>query len=422
MGSKEASMAIVLPFKAVRPPAEHVAKVASPPYDVITADEARQMSRDNSISFLHVTKSEIDLPEGIDLYGDEVYETARQNFTNYLKQGILIQEEQPAFYIYCQKMGTHEQCGIGACIHIKEFEHGNVMRHEMTLPQKEADRTRHIDIVDAQTGPIFLTYRSSNAIKRLVKHIRERSKPEYDFCVNDVSQKVWVVKEEDLIRKIKEEFKRVERLYIADGHHRAASAVTVSKMRRAFAQKEDMIAPHDLILSVLFPHDELKIRDYNRLVRDLYGLTSSEFIEEIQKMFSLRPNYIQKSPQEAHEFGMYLEKKWYGLKAKKGSFDQGDIVGALDVYILHENLLNPILGIKDPRSDTRIRFVGATWGTDELERMVDSGAFQVAFSLFPPTVDQMMAVADYGKIMPPKSTWFEPKLMDGIIVHRLDQE
>ena len=420
--SKGASMAIVLPFRSVRPVKEYVANVASQPYDVINSEEAKEIAKDNALSFLHVTKSEIDLPVGTSPYSEEVYQKARQNFVGYLRNGVLFQDRGPEYYVYCQKKGSHEQCGIGACVHISEFDLGNVKRHEMTLPEKEADRTRHIDTVNAQTGPVFLTYRSNIEINRLVEKIKE-SIPEYDFETKDgVKNRVWVVGDKESIRKIRKAFRKVERLYIADGHHRAASGVAVAKRRLSAAKKNRMRAPFNLILAVLFPHNEVKIRDYNRVVKDLSGLDATEFIKKIQEKFFVDADYFDKSPQGPRQYGMYLEGKWYRLRAKDACIQESDIVGSLDVSILQDNLLGPLLGIQDPRSDKRIHFVGAARGIGELERMVDSGKFRVAFSLYPPTVDQMMAVADAGEMMPPKSTWFEPKLMDGIMVHILDEE
>ena len=415
-------MAVILPFRSARPYREHISKVASEPYDVVRSEEARMIAQNNELSFLHVTKSEIDLPDGTNPYSDEVYQRARQNLDRFMKTGVMFQEKEPAFYVYCQRKGSHEQCGIGACVHVEEFDIGNVKKHEMTLPAKQADRTKHIDAVNAQTGPIFLAYRSREEINRLVGKIRKRN-PEYDFVATDgVSHSVWVVDDKASIRQIETEFRKVERLYIADGHHRAASGVAVAKMRGAAREERGRYASYDLILAVLFPHDNLQIKDYNRVVKDLRGLSAVEFITKVQERFSVEPDYSNKYPQSPWEFGMYIEGKWFRLRWRNGCSQENDLVGALDVSILQENLLGPILGIQDPRSDARIRFVGATRGIEELERKVDSGEFKVAFALYPPTLEQMMKVADAGKMMPPKSTWFEPKLMDGILVHLIGDE
>ncbi len=412
-------MAVIVPFRAVRPRKEYVAKVASYPYDIISSEEAREIAKDNPLSFLHVTKSEIDLPADINPYDDEVYRTAKRNFEKLLAEGILAEDREPSFYVYCQRMGRHEQCGIGACVHVTEFESGRVKKHEMTLTEKEADRTRHIDRVNAQTGPIFLTYRSRPEINRLVGEIR-KGPPEYDFLSdNGVVHTLWVVRDQAAIRRIEHEFRKVDSLYIADGHHRAASGVAVAALRDRSAGRREPCADHKLILAVLFPHDQLRIMDYNRIVKDLAGLDEAEFLEKIGEKFAIEPGRGKKSPEQPHEFGMYLRGRWFSLKAREGICRKDDVVGSLDVSILHENLLGPVLGIRDPRGDRRIRFVGGIRGAGELEKKVDSGEYAVAFTLYPPAIDQMMAVADEGKVMPPKSTWFEPKLRDGILVHVL---
>lgn len=412
-------MAVVVPFKAVRPRKQDAKRVASYPYDVLSSDEARAIAKDNPLSFLHITKAEIDLPRDVDPYDHRVYEKARQNFEKQVQEGVLIRDQKPCYYVYRQTLKDHEQWGIGACVHVAEFESGHVKRHEMTLPAKEVDRTRHIDAVNAQTGPIFLAYRSREAINRLVGKIGA-GQPEYDFLSdNGVSHALWVVSDDETISELMAQFRQIDRLYIADGHHRAASGVAVARAREQQAKGPEYGKAHNFILAVLFPHDQLMIRDYNRVVKDLGGRSEKDFLERAGAVFDIEGNYGEKSPQGPREYGMYLQGAWYRLRPKAGRVPENDIVGALDVSILQDHLLGPVLGIRDPRGDARIRFVGGARGIAELEKMVDSGEYAVAFSLYPPTMDQMMAVADAGRMMPPKSTWFEPKLRDGILIHLL---
>ncbi len=413
-------MAVVVPFKAVRPRKQYAKQVASYPYDVLSSEEARAIAKDDPMSFLHVTKAEIDLPPDLNPYDDRVYEKARQNFEKQLREGVLVRDRRPCYYVYRQTLKDHEQWGIGACVHVAEFESGHVKRHEMTLPVKEADRTRHIDAVNAQTGPIFLAYRSREAINRLVRKIGEGT-PEYDFLSdNGVSHTLWVVSDEETIGELKAQFKQIDRLYIADGHHRAASGVAVARMRARNAGGSEYGKAHNFILAVLFPHDQLMIRDYNRVVKDLGGLSEAEFLEKAGAAFDIERDCREKSPKVPREYGMYLGGTWFRLRPKAGRVREDDIVGALDVSILQDHLLGPVLGIRDPRGDARIRFVGGARGIAELEKMVDAGGYRVAFALYPPTIEQMMAVADAGRMMPPKSTWFEPKLRDGVLIHLLE--
>jgi len=415
-------VAVIFPFRAVRSGRQWVAKVASYPYDIVSSEEARKIAAENPLSFLRVTKAEIDLPENVNSYDDRVYEKAKRNFEEQLRTGILIQDDQPCFYVYCLTMNNQEQCGIGACVHAAEFETRRVKRHELTLPEKEADRTRHIDRLKAQTGPILMAYRSRESINLRINIIRENP-PEYDFMSdNGVSHALWVVRDAEAIRAIEKEFETIDALYIADGHHRAAAGMAVARMAERESGDHGNASAQCSVLAVLFPHDQLRIRDYNRVVKDLGGLSEQSYLRMIGESFEVAPDYRGKSPQEPREFGMYLRGRWFRLRPRKGTWQEGDIVGALDVSILQNNLLGPVLGIHDPRGDARITFVGGSRGVGELERMVDSGEYAVAFSLFPPTMDQMMKVADAGMVMPPKSTWFEPKLRDGILIHVLTDE
>jgi uncharacterized protein (DUF1015 family) len=413
-------MATIIPFRAVRPQKRYVKKVASVPYDILTSEEARKEAGKNKKSFLHVIKAEIDLPEDINAYDNIVYETARKNLFNFLKEGILIREKRECFYIYQQKMGNHVQNGIVACINTSDYIAGYIKRHELTRTDKEADRTKHIDVLNAQTGPVFLTHRAMESVDRIVGRIIDE-KPDYSFIADDgIAHTVWKVDDETVMSNLQEAFLERGSLYIADGHHRAASAVSVAGIRQRENPDHRGDEEYNRMMAVIFPHNQLTIMDYNRLVRDLNGMTVEEFLTKVSDNFTLIRDVKEKAPRSLHEFGMYLDKKWYRLSAKEGSYDEGDVVGALDVSILQDNLLAPLLGIGDVRIDERIAFVGGIWGMKRLEESVDSGEFAVAFSVYPTTMDQLMAVSDAGKIMPPKSTWFEPKLRSGLFVHLLD--
>jgi uncharacterized protein (DUF1015 family) len=412
-------MALVSPFKAVRPQKKVASQVASYPYDVISSEEARLIGESNPLSFLHISKSEIDFPAGIDRYSDDVYDKAKLNFSEFLNKRTLLQDRDPFFYIYSQKMGDHEQFGIVAVVHVSDFESGNVKRHELTLPAKQEDRTRHIERLNAQTGPIFLTYPSRRSIDGIVDKV-VRGDTEYDFVADDgIRHRIWVIRDGTDALAIRDEFSRVESLYIADGHHRAASAVEVARRRRKENPRHTGAEQYNLIMSVLFPHDQLTIMDYNRAVKDLKGMGTGEFFDRVCSHFELTAGFASKRPQGAREFGMYLGGIWYKLKARK-RYGECDATGVQGVSILQQELLGPVLGITDPRTDPRIKFIGGVRGMAELERLVDSGEYIVVFSICPPTVEQIMKVADEGKIMPPKSTWFEPKLRSGLFVHMLD--
>ena len=411
------NMVSLIPFKAARPVREFVKEVASYPYDIIDSKEAREIAKGNPKSFLHVVKSEIDLPEDVDPYDDRVYEKARENLNDLLDQGIMFQDKEPCFYVYRQKMGDHEQYGITACISVADYESGHVKKHELTREDKEADRTKHMDVINAQPGPILMTYRAEKSIDRVVEKV-VKNEPEYDFTAEDgISHTVWVVADGPTIRKIEEAFSGIECVYIADGHHRTASAERVAKKRREENPDHKGDEEYNYMLAVLFPDNQVKILDYNRAVTDLGGITEEEFVEKISEKFTVTPGFTSRSPRKFHVFGMYLRGKWYNISAKDGTFDEGDVVDSLDVSILQKNILSSVLGIGDIRTDKRITFIGGIRGMDELERLVDSGEYAVAFSFFPTTVKQLMDVADAGKIMPPKSTWFEPKLRSGIFVH-----
>ena len=419
VSERRKKMAVIVPFKALRPAREHVGKVASCAYDVIDSDEARVLVKENPKSFLHVVKAEIDLPEHTDPYDQSVYEKARENLERLVREKVLFIEGTPSFYVYRQKMGNHVQHGIVACADISEYEAGRIKKHELTRAEKEADRTRHIDVVDAQTGPVFLTYRAVDSIDRLVADVVEGA-PEYDFRADDgITHTVWIVSEEQAVRKIREAFSAIPSLYIADGHHRAASSQAVRTVRRSRNRNHRGDEEYNYMMAVLFPHDQLHVMAYNRVVKDLCGLTSSAFLERIAREFVVTDDPGRGVPAALHQYSMYLDSRWYRLSLKNEPPEGERIVESLDASILQNMMLSPVLGIEDVRRDERIRFVGGIRGTGELERLVDSGDWAVAFSLYPVTVEQLMSVADGGEIMPPKSTWFEPKLRSGIFTHLL---
>jgi uncharacterized protein (DUF1015 family) len=412
-------MSIVLPFKALRPQKQFVEAVAACPYDVVTEEEAKNIVRDNPLSFLHVEKSEVDMPGLYNAHDDRIYEIARENLHRLIREKILFQDETPYFYIYRQKMNSHEQYGIVARVDLAEYESGRIKKHELTTVDKEIDRIKHVLTVNAHTGPVFLTYPSQEFIDSLVKKM-VKGDPTYDFTADDgISHTVWVIKNEKDIAAITSSFAKVDTLYIADGHHRAAAAAAVRRMKRAQnpASRED--ETYNFVMAVLFPHNQLKIMGYNRVVRDLNGLNEPEFLGKVGEQFIVSENFMEKSPGRYHEIGIYLRGRWYKIEPKDVSYDKNDPVSVLDVSILQDNLLKPVLGIQNPRTDGRIEYIGGIRGVKELERLVDSSEFAVAFSLYPTTVEQLMTVSKAGKVMPPKSTWFEPKLRSGIFVHLL---
>lgn len=414
-------MAQVRPFKAVRPNEKLVAKVAALPYDVMTSDEARDMVKDNPYSFLHVDKAEIDLVRDVNIYDAKVYEKAKANLEKMIKDGIFIEDEKPMFYIYRLTMNGRSQTGLAACTSIDEYIDGKIKKHELTREDKEQDRIRHVEICDANTGPIFLTYNAVPNIDEIIKSWVGSHAPIYDFVSEDgITHTVWAVDDESTVFEISEKFISVPSLYIADGHHRNASAVKVGLKKRGENPDYNGEEEFNYYLSVIFPHDQLYIMDYNRVVKNLNGLTQEQFFDKIKEKFDVEEYKDEEyRPERLHSFGMYINKKWYKLVAKKGTYNDDDPVDALDVSILQANLLNPILGIEDPRTSKNIDFIGGMRGLSELSKRVDSGEMQVAFSMYPTSMTELMSIADAGKIMPPKSTWFEPKLRSGIFVHKL---
>ena len=411
-------MALVLPFAAVRPLRQFVSQVAALPYDVMTRKEAKIVAKNNLLSFLHVEKSEIDVPDHIKSNDTLIYETAKSNFGQMLGKGILKQDQSPCFYIYRQHMDRKIQTGIVGVVSAREYDEGIIKKHELTRQDKEEDRIDHVNTVNAQTGPVFITYSSRAKLNALVEQAAA-SDPEYNFIADDgVIHTVWIVSDAAKIEEIKQEFLAVKSLYIADGHHRAAAACAVARMRRE-SDKSPEMREYEKVLAVLFPHNQLRIMDYNRAVKDLNGLTPREFQEKISCRFTIKQNFAEKSPQKFHDFGMYLQGQWYQLTIKEGVYNDRDPVARLDAAILQDHLLAPVLGINNPRTDDRILFCGGIRGMAELEKLVNKDGYAVAFSLYPTTIEQVMQVADAGAIMPPKSTWFEPKLRSGIFVHKL---
>lgn len=413
-------MAVVVPLRFVRPQARYAEVIAARPYDVVSYDEAKAIANENPLSFLRIEKSEIDLPSDVSMESSEVYQKARLNLERMLEEKFMIRDAEPRFYVYRQKKGGHEQCGIVAGIHVDDYVNGRMKKHEFTRSDKERERTRHIDETNAQTGPVFVTYRSDKSINDIISEV-VKAGPEYDFKAADgVSHTAWAVNDRRDTEALVALFAAVGDTYIADGHHRAAAAVSVAMDRRKSNRSHKGDEAYNYVMSVLFPDDQLRIMDYNRVVRDLHGLAKEAFVGRLSDIFEIETGFRQKSPRGHREFGMYLDGVWYRLSLKSSTSCADDAVGALDVSLLQNLVLRPILGIDDPRADQRIDFVGGIRGMEELERLVDSGSHAVAFSLYPTTLDQLMAVADSGQVMPPKSTWFEPKLMSGLFVNMID--
>ena len=414
-------MAKIKPFYGVRPASDKILDVASPPYDVLNSAEARVQVKDRPNSFLHVVKPEVDLPEDINLYSDEVYKKGRKNLYRMLNEGVLIQDDKPCFYLYRLIMGNVDQIGLVAGASIEDYENGIIKKHEHTRAVKEADRIKHVDTLNANTGPVFLTYRACKDINEIVEEIIKEN-PLYNIETEDgIKHIFWKIDQQNDIEKILNIFSEIDFLYVADGHHRSASGTKVGQMRREANPNHTGEEEYNFFLSVIFPDNQLYIMDYNRVVKDLNGDSIEDFLEKIAEKFDVKISSTTEgySPNKLHNFGMYFDGKWYDLTAKEGTFNEDDPVRSLDVAILQDNLLNPILGIGDPRKDKRIDFVGGIRGLQELSRRVDEGE-AVAFSMFPTSIEQLMAIADADEVMPPKSTWFEPKLRSGMITHLLD--
>ena len=408
-------MVTIHPFKALRPAAEFARQVASRPYDVLNSKEAKTEAEGNSASFLHITKSEIDLPESIDIHAQQVYDKAKENLDAFISRKILFRESKACYYIYQLVMNGRSQTGLVCGSSVDDYENDLIKKHEFTRPEKELDRINHIKTTGAQTGNVFLAYKQVEAIDEVIDAWKKKS-PVYDFTADDgIQHTVWIVNDDDTIEKISALFKeKVPCTYIADGHHRAASA---AKVRKALGDAAQDGA--DLFLTTLFPSNQLHIMDYNRVVKDLNGLDETGLLAALNDKFTVEKAAKAFSPEQLHTFGMYINKQWYRLTAKEGSYGN-DPIGVLDVTILQNNLLDPVFNIKDQRTDKRIDFVGGIRGLGELEKRVDSGEMAVAFSLHPVSIQQLFDIADSGNVMPPKSTWFEPKLRDGLLTHLID--
>jgi uncharacterized protein (DUF1015 family) len=408
-------VAVIRPFRALRPNSEQAKLVASVPYDVVNTDEARELAKGNPLSFLHVSRPEIDLPSGTDIYSDAVYRKAVENFEKLIANGPLEMESEPSLYLYKLVMGDHEQVGIVACCSIDEYDDNTIRKHERTRRDKEDDRTRHMLMLKAQTGPVFLTYRRRAEIDDQVSAALS-SEPLFDLTADDgIRHTIWRLVDTD---SMVNSFKKVPLLYIADGHHRAASAsrARAELREQSFAHtgKED----YNYFLTVVFPDSQLQILAYNRVVKDLNGLSKEDFLAAVKRQFTIT-EHASPAPDKRGRWSMYIDGKWYGLEMSPDTTLPTGNVAALDVSVLQDRLLDPILGIQDIRTDKRIDFVGGLRGTKELERLVDEGKADVAFSLYPTTVEELLMVSDASEIMPPKSTWFEPKLRDGLLIHRI---
>jgi uncharacterized protein (DUF1015 family) len=414
-------MSIVRPFKGLRPKKEFAELVAAPPYDVLNSEEARELAKGNPYTFLHVNKPEIDLDPSINLYDEQVYKKGSENLKKFIEDGIVVQDNKPMFYIYRLIMGNHTQTGLVACASIDEYEQDIIKKHELTRPDKEDDRVNHILCQNAQVGPVFLTYKSDNQINKIISEICKKT-PEYDFTIKDgIQHTLWHLDDNSIMEQIKQLFKKIECLYVADGHHRSAAAQRVREIRKKENKNHTGEEEYNYFLTVLFPDDQMQILDYNRVVKDLKGFTKESFLEMIKKNFQISSTGKKAhKPKKPKEFGMYLIDEWFKLEAKSHTFNENDPIKRLDISILQDNLLSPLLAIGDPRKDKRIDFIGGIRGLKELEKLVNSKKFEVAFALFPTSIEDLIIVADAGRTMPPKSTWFEPKLRSGLVVHLLE--
>jgi uncharacterized protein (DUF1015 family) len=407
-------MAIISPFKALRPKQELAEKVASRPYDVLNSREAKEEAKGNPFSFLHITKAEIDLSDGTDIHSQAVYDKAKENLQKFIQEGIIITEEKSCYYVYQLVMNGRSQTGLVCVSSVEDYFNGIIKKHEFTRPEKEKDRIDHMKTIGAQTGNVFLAYNNVIEIDSIIYNWKNSNQPVYNFTASDgIRHSVWLINDDAAIASITGLFaEKVPATYIADGHHRAASAAKVSQ-----ALPGSEAAKY--FLTTIFPASELAILDYNRLVKDLNGQDADDFISALQEDFQITQSLEPVKPAQLHEFGMYLDKQWYILTSRKDTYST-DPIGVLDVTILSHNILDKLLGIRDQRTDKRIDFVGGIRGLKELEKRVDSGEMRIAFSLYPVTIQQLFDIADSGNVMPPKSTWFEPKLRDGLLTHSLN--
>ena len=406
-------MAIIIPFKALRPEVQYAKQVASPPYDVLSSKEAKIIAQGNPASFLHITKSEIDLPEDVDIHSDLVYAKAKENLNAFIQRKILFTETKECFYIYQLIMDNVQQTGLVCCSSVDDYENGIIKKHEFTRPEKEADRINHMKAIHAQTGNVFLAYKNVDEVDTIINAWKTGRSPIYDFVADDkIQHSIWLINDEKIINKIKMLFeKKVEFTYIADGHHRAASAAKVR------GSGEGLNNAANYFLTTLFPANQLRILDYNRVIKDLNNYSEEDFLKTLEMDFNVSKSNEPVKPSNVGIFGMYLNKQWYKLDLKSSEKIDEDPVSTLDISKLDSRILKPILGIADQRTDKRIDFIGGIRGLEALEKRVDSGEMAVAFTIFPVTINQLFEVADSGNVMPPKSTWFEPKLRDGLLTH-----
>jgi uncharacterized protein (DUF1015 family) len=414
-------MATLKAFKGLRPPKEIVKDLASRPYDVLNSEEARREAAGNEHSLLHIIKPEIDLPEGTNLYSQEVYNMAKKNFETFKEKSWLVPDKEEYLYIYAQTMFGKTQYGIVGCASVDDYMNNVIKKHELTRPDKEEDRMKHVRITNANMEPVFFSYPAKEELDNMIMEYAKNHEPEYDFTADDgVGHHFWVIKDKDMISRIIAFFKEMPAVYVADGHHRTAAAALVGKEKREANPNHTGNEEYNYFLAVHFPDNQLTIIDYNRVVKDLNGHTPEEFLKKLENGFVVKEmgEDIYK-PDALHNFSMYLEGKWYSLTAKDDTYDDNDPIGVLDVTILTNQVLDPVLGIEDLRRSKRIDFVGGIRGLGELKRRVDSGEMKVAFALYPVSMKQLIDIADSGKIMPPKTTWFEPKLRSGLVVHEL---
>ena len=409
-------MTLVRPFAGLRPAPQHASAVAAPPYDVLNTEEARARATGKPHSFLHISKPEIDRPAGTDPYAAVVYETGAKNLNRLSGEGVLIRDTEPHYYVYRLKMGDHVQTGIVVAASVADYDTNRIRKHEFTRPDKEDDRVRQIEALNAQTGPVLLAYKADDAVDTILESAAAGA-PLYDVTADDgIQHTLWQIADAATVDRLTLLFDAMTALYIADGHHRSAAASRVAAARRGKGKSDTA----EYFLAVAFPHDQMRIFDYNRVIKDLGGLSADAFLAKLGERFDVAPADAQVRPDKPTRFGMYLDGRWYRLDIKAAHIPKTDPVARLDVSLLQDNLIAPVLGISDPRRDKRIDFVGGIRGLGELEKRVNSGEMKVAFSLHPTTLDQLMAVADAGQVMPPKSTWFEPKLADGLVSHVLD--
>ena len=415
-------MAVIRPFRGLRPPKAIVKDLASRPYDVLDSDEARLEVQGNEYSLLHVIKPEVDLPPETDHYDQKVYDKAAENFKKFQDKGWLVEDEDRYLYIYAQTMNQKTQYGLVACASVEDYMNGVILKHELTRPDKEEDRKKHVRVTNANMEPVFFSYPADPEVDRIISTFVSAHSPEYDFTSTDgIGHHFWLIKDQKLVGELIGLFDKIPYIYVADGHHRTAAAALVGNEKKDANPGHNGSEEYNYFLAVHFPDDQLTIIDYNRVVKDLNGLDNATFLEKLKKNFVVSDHGKEiYKPGHLHSFGMYLDGKWYSLEARPGTYDDHDPIGVLDVTILSKLVLDEILGITDLRRDKRIDFVGGIRGLGELEKRVDSGEMAVAFALYPVSMKQLIDIADSGNIMPPKTTWFEPKLRSGLVVHKLD--